>query len=286
MLNQKRVLACVDRSEFADGVADYAAWAATRLSLPLEFLHVIDRHPETASTRDRSGAIGFGAHESLLDALTSDDEARSRAWREEGRALLNRLRARAKAAGVESSDVRQRYGHLLEALGDLESEVHLFVLGRRGESAERTQRDLGRNIEGVVRGLHSPVLAATGAFSAPKRVMIAFDGSNVARRCVGMVASSPLFAGLPVHLLMSGQRDAARAELAAARTTLEASGFDTSDRFMPGNPEAVIAKAIDELGIDILIMGAYSHSRFRGLVMGSKTSHLLRAARIPVLLVR
>jgi hypothetical protein len=32
--------------------------------------------------------------------------------------------------------------------------VQLIVLGRRGESAETTQRDLGRNVERVVRALH------------------------------------------------------------------------------------------------------------------------------------
>ena len=66
MKNENKVLACVDQSRFADHVADYAAWAAQRMSAPLELLHVIDRHPETASTQDHSGAIGIGAQELSL----------------------------------------------------------------------------------------------------------------------------------------------------------------------------------------------------------------------------
>ena len=46
MKNENKVLACVDQSRFAEYVADYAAWAARRMDAPLEFLHVIDRHPE------------------------------------------------------------------------------------------------------------------------------------------------------------------------------------------------------------------------------------------------
>lgn len=60
-MNDNKVLACVDQSRFADYVADYAAWAARRMDAPLEFLHVIDRHPEKGSGDDHSGAIGIDA---------------------------------------------------------------------------------------------------------------------------------------------------------------------------------------------------------------------------------
>jgi hypothetical protein len=45
----------------------------------------------------------------------------------------------------------------------------LFVLGRRGESAEATQRDLGHNVERVVRALHRPILTVTEGFKEPQR---------------------------------------------------------------------------------------------------------------------
>jgi hypothetical protein len=86
------VLACVDRSPYAEHVADYAAWAAVRLDAPLEFLHVIDRTPAAAAGDDRSGAIGLGAQEKLLDRLSAEDETQARVAREEGRIFLNRLR--------------------------------------------------------------------------------------------------------------------------------------------------------------------------------------------------
>ena len=36
----------------------------------------------------------------------------------------------------------------------------------------------------------------------------------------------------------------------------------------------------------MLIMGAYAHSPLRSLLFGSKTSDLLRSAKIPTLLLR
>ena len=134
---EKKVLACVDESRYADCVADYAAWAAMRLSAPLEFLHVLDRHPETSNSKDHSGAIGVDAQEVLLNELLTQDEVQSKAAREKGRLFLNRLRERAIAAGVAAPDVRLRHGHLRATLADQEVRTGLFVLGRRGESRLR-----------------------------------------------------------------------------------------------------------------------------------------------------
>lgn len=284
---ESKVLACVDQSRFADYVTDYAAWTAQRMSAPLELLHILDRHPETSSSKDHSGAIGFDAQENLLSELSDEDESRSRKAREQGRIFLNRLRERAVAAGVKSPDVRQRHGNLVATLTEDQDAVRLFVLGRRGESAVHTQRDLGRNVERVVRSLHKPILTITEGFTEPNRVMFAFDGGIVARRGIEMVASSPLFKGFPIHLLMSGKesREAAK-QLEWAKNTLEAAGFDTPTSLIPGDAEGVIAKAVYDENIDILIMGAYSHSPLRSLFLGSKTSDLLRSARIPTFILR
>lgn len=287
MKNENKVLACVDQSHYADYVADYAAWAARRMDAPLKFLHVLTRHPEISSGEDHSGAIGIGSQESLLTKLSEEDAAESKAAHEKGRLFLNRLRERAIAAGVAAPDMKQRHGTLEETLVEQQEGVRLIVLGRRGESAEIKQRDLGRNVERVVRALSKPILTVTEGFREPRRVMIAFDGGILSRRGVEMVASSPLFRGLAVHLLMSGQESKASGkQLEWAKATLESAGFNTSAALIPGDAESVIAKMVQELDIDILIMGAYTHSPLRSLFLGSTTNDLLRSAKIPTLLLR
>ncbi|MEN8718648.1 MAG: universal stress protein [Oceanococcaceae bacterium] len=287
MNHTPKVLACVDQSHFADDVADYAAWAAGRLDAPLEFLHVIDRQAEIPAASDHSGAIGFDAQEVLLEELSSQDEARSRAAREQGRVFLNRLRERALSAGLTAADVRQRYGVLADTLSEQEKDTALFVLGRRGHSAETTQRDLGRNVESVVRRLRKPILAVTENFRAPRRALLAFDGRRITRAGVRLIAQSPLFRGMDVHLVMSGKpRADGKKQLAWARTTLADAGFDAPTQLIEGDAERVILRYAQEQSVDLLIMGAYSHSPLRGLLMGSTTSDLLRAATVPALLLR
>ncbi|MGA0985104.1 MAG: universal stress protein [Burkholderiaceae bacterium] len=55
---------------------------------------------------------------------------------------------------------------------------------------------------------------------------------------------------------------------------------------MGGDPETVIARASKDVSIDLLVMGAYSHSPIRSLIFGSKTNELLRSSSVPTLLVR
>lgn len=287
MNSDEKVLACVDRSPCAGHVTDYAAWAARRMNAPLELLHVIDRHPEIGSGDDHSGSIGFNAQEMLLTELAERDAQRARDERDQCRLFLHALRERAISAGVRNSDMRQRHGELEATLTEQEGGVRLFVLGRRGESAETTQRDLGRNVKRVVRALHKPILTVTENFKEPHRVMIAFDGGSVTRRGVEMVAASPLFCGLPVHLLMSGKesRDAPK-QLEWAKATLETAGFEVIASLVPGDAERIIARTVREQDIDMLIIGAYAHSPLRSLLFGSKTSDLLRSSKIPTLLLR
>ncbi|MBN9373541.1 MULTISPECIES: universal stress protein [unclassified Hydrogenophaga] len=281
------MLACVDQSAYGQSVSDAATWAARRLQAPMELLHVIDRHPRLASGQDHSGAIGLDAQESLLKQLSDEDEARTRAAREAGRAYLNGLRERALAAGAFVVDVRQRHGSLDTTLAELQDGVRLFVLGRRGASAQDTQRDLGRQLEWVVRSVSKPVLAVPQTFQAPSRVLFAFDGSAVTRQGVRMIAASPLLKGLPVHLLMAGKAQAqGPRQIEEARQALEAVGFSVTTDIQPGDPETAIASVMRSLQCDLLVMGVYSHSPWRSLFMGSKTTDLLRSAAAPTLLLR
>lgn len=287
MIEQDKVLACVDQSRFADHVTDCAAWAAMRMGAPLELLHAIERHPEVSSGTDHSGSIGIDAQETLLTELTSEDESRSKAAREKGRLFLHRLSERALAVGVTHIDTRQRHGRLQDTLVAQANNVRLFVLGRRGESAEATQRDLGSNVEQVVRALHRPILTVTEGFTIPERVMIAFDGGIITRRGVEMVASSPLFKGLPVHVLMSGKPSSdATKQLDWAQSILRAAGFEVTPHLLPGDAERVIAQTVADQRIDLLVMGAYAHSFWRSWLFGSKTTDLLRSAKLPTLLLR
>ena len=46
-----------------------------------------------------------------------------------------------------------------------------------------------------------------------------------------------------------------------------------------------LLKAASQRNCDLLVMGAYGHSRLQELVLGGVTKHVLKHARIPVLMV-
>lgn len=284
----KKVVACLDHSSYSTSICDYAAWSALRMSAPLEFIHVLDRHPEVAPKRDLSGSIGLGAQEALLEDLSSLDEKRSRIALESGRLLLEHAKQRAIADGVATPEARQRHGELVETLAELEQGARLFVLGKRGESGENARQHIGSNLERVVRALHRPILVVPKEeFRPPRTFMIAFDGSATTRKGVEMIASSPLFRDLPCHVVMAGQDTAAtRAQLDWAKGILGSAGFAVTMSVLPGEPEIVLGDAIRSNQIDLLVMGAYGHSRIRQLLVGSTTTTMIRTSSIPVLLLR
>ncbi|MEO0913851.1 MAG: universal stress protein, partial [Pseudomonadota bacterium] len=78
----------------------------------------------------------------------------------------------------------------------------------------------------------------------------------------------------------------AQAGLEKARATLSAAGHEATIEVVPGEPTAVITDAVEEGGYDLLVMGAYGHSRIRNLFIGSTTSEMMRSCKIPICLFR
>jgi len=282
-----RVLAAIDLSAYTESVARYAAWASRRLDAPLEYLHAMDRHPETAPASDYSGNLDLDANARLLQDLASLDEARSKVAQERGRLLLQQARTVAAGFNGIDAETRLRHGGLVDTLVDLETGVRLFVMGKRGEHADFARGHLGSQLERVVRAVHRPLLVASRAYAPIERVLVAFDGSATTRKCIEMVAASPLFTGLEIHVVTAGNDgEAARSAMDWALRRLADAGHAAEGRILPGDPEAVIGDCAREEHADLLVMGAYGHSRIRRLIVGSTTTTLLRTCRIPVLLLR
>lgn len=282
-----KVLACIDGSIYTESVRDHAIWAAQRLTAPLEFLHVLERHPETASAHDYSGNIGLDAQANLLSELATLDEARSKLALRRGRALLEHATGEAKARGVEPTESRLRHGALVDTLTDLEQDVRLVVIGKRGEHANFATMHLGRELERVARALHRPILVASRSFKAIKRILFAFDGSDTTRKGIEKIAGSPLLKDMACHLVMAGSESPAhREQLQWAGDTLTTAGFEVHAELLPGAADTVIHQYVTSNAIDLLVMGAYGHSRVRQLIIGSTTTAMVRTCLIPVLLLR
>ena len=282
-----KVLACLDESVYTEAVVDYASWAAGRLSADLVFLHALERAQSTPPVADYSGSIGIGTGTDLLQELADLDAAKNKLAIRQGRELLSQARKRAQDDGIANPDSLQRHGSLVETLTELEPEVRLFVLGKRGEAADFNTGHLGSNLERSVRAVHRPLLVTARQFKPVQRFAIAFDGSDTTRKCVEMVAISPLLQGLACTLIIAEEEANATGEaLQWALQRLEQAGYDPQVHQQAGAAEEVIAEQVKAQNIDLLVMGAYGHSRIRHLIVGSTTTAVLRTCTIPVLLLR
>ncbi|MEH6685932.1 MAG: universal stress protein [Halopseudomonas sabulinigri] len=286
MSDQPKVVACIDGSGAAVTVCDYAAWASQRLQASLELLHVLD-HSQSPAHSDLSGNIGLGSREHLLVELAELDEKRGRLLREQGKSLLEAAARRVRTDGVELPLTRQRHGELVDTLRELEGEIRLLVMGRQGEVSDSLARHVGSHLENVIRTLHRPILVTTGEFSLPRSLMLAFDNSPSTRKGLELLAESPLFAGLSIHLLMVGSdNEDARNALNAAQQHLQQAGLQVTTALRDGEVESVLLAYQRDENIDLIVMGAYGHSRIRQFLVGSTTTGMLRNTQCPLLLLR
>ncbi|WP_033920087.1 universal stress protein [Sphingomonas sp. 37zxx] len=282
----QNILACIDASSYANSVCDLAAWAAKRLEMPVELLHVVQRKESVTARGDLSGAIGLGAKTDLMEELVRLEETDARLQVERGRALLKAGEARLREGGVTEVRVLHRHGGIVETILEQEADARVVVIGKRGGSHEFATDHIGSKIERVVRASTKPILIANRAAQAPQSVVFAYDASPAADRALERLVNSPLFAAMPVHIVMAdSENDAHRQALTAATSQLEAAHAVTAT-LEKGKAEEVIADIVAKTPGAMLVMGAYGHSRLRTLIVGSTTTAMIRTVHAPVFLVR
>ncbi|TYC61859.1 universal stress protein [Rhodobacterales bacterium] len=282
---ESTLIALVDGSKYSESVCHYAAWIAKRTDAGVKIYHVMGRR-EGADSQDLSGAIELGARSHLLSELSELDAKRAKLSHARGRAILEDAQAIVEADGV-AVETRLRQGDLVETVLAKEDTGDLIIIGKRGEAADFAKLHLGSNLERIVRSCRKPVFVANREFKPVSKVLIAFDGGQSSLKTVDYVARSSLLAGLPVTLAFAGaETSELRKALENARDTLAAGGFEADIVIENGKAEPTLSKLVEERHYDLVVMGAYGHSRIRNLVIGSTTTEMVRTCKVPILLMR
>ncbi len=133
-----------------------------------------------------------------------------------------------------------------------------------------------------------PVLVAAPA-SKPEfkgKLAIAWNGSAEAAHAVS--TAMPLISNAESVIVLTAESD--RTSLSVApdlAVYLSWHGVHAELRTFPAGAAQVgasLLKGCAEVGADMLVMGAYTHSRMRQLILGGVTRHVLAEAEIPVLM--
>lgn len=282
-----KITALIDASVYAGSVCDHAAWAARQIGAPVEVLHVLGRRSAASAPIDYSGSLGADGRDALLDELVAFDREHAQLAQKRGRLILEQAKLRLSEAGITEVATRLRHGDLLEEVAEHEKDANLLVIGKRGEAADFASLHLGSNLERVVRASTRPILVASRAFQPIRKALIAFDDGASARKAVDAVAASPLLKGASILVLRVGpQTHEMTASVEGAAGRLRAAGLDATGAVQAGQPDSVIAGVVEAQAIDLVVMGAYGHSRLRTLVIGSTTTEMIRSCRVPQLLIR
>jgi nucleotide-binding universal stress UspA family protein len=281
------LIALIDGSSYSKSVCEHAAWFANRTDGVVEIIHVLGRREMSSQTDNLSGNIGLGARTALLEELVELDAQKARLSQEYGRAILEDAKDIVTTSGVSNVVTKLRYEEIVEIVEDLEAEIDVIVIGKRGESADFNRLHLGSNLERVVRSSHKPVLVASREFKPVHRFLVAFDGGSSVIKAIEELAGSKVFTDLECELLSVGPENSAVAtQMEASASLLREAGYTVQTKFEPGQPETVIAREVETDAYGLLVMGAFGHSRIRNLIIGSTTTEMIRSCKIPVLLFR
>lgn len=281
-------MACVDGSVLSQSVCDFGAFFSKTLHLPLELLNVVE-HLHVSAHTDLSGNIGLGARDDLLESLIDEEQDESKKAIAKGKTMLLNLKERALTQGVKEVKIVQKHGELYETIAPHKEEIRLLILGLRGRDHEGNVHSVGSQVEELIRTLNVPILLVNEAFHAPKKILIAYDGSASSKKALEIVTQEPLLGEVERHLIHVGKnRETSLALLREACALFSKPQIHTvqSISLQGGEAAESLLSYQDKNEIDLIAMGAFSHSRIRDALFGSFTSKMIFKTTKPLLLLR
>ncbi|MDJ0590250.1 MAG: universal stress protein [Pleurocapsa sp. MO_226.B13] len=285
----KKILLCTDGSAYSQVSYEYTAWLAQRMDLEIEVLYVTDVRAEKAvQSSDFSGSIGIDSYQQLLKELVDIEAARAKLNHKRAKVLLREAKQFFSDRGINTVKLTHETGFLVDLFQQLEENKDLVILGKRGENASFATEHLGANLERIVRSSNKPCFVTPRQFQPINRVLLAYDGSKSCQKAVKYLAKLTAFKDLELHIICVATQgeETARENLTEASEVVKQAGFEPICQVLFGDLESEIEKYLEQKHIDLLLMGAYGHSRIRHLIIGSTTAQMLRSSHIPVCLFR
>ncbi len=219
------------------------------------------------------------------DPVLLEQAERMRAQlRRQGEKALKDLREQALAAGVEI-DTYFESGVVSQIILDYANQVDLVVMGRRGAGHRWRGALFGSVFETVVRHSPRPVLATVSDPRPFNTLLVAYDGSDRARDALDV----------GVHLALEKDRRLIVLTVDDGRETLVAASFEAAvlarekgvaaeRRLVKGHVAEQIVAIAEAEDVDLILMGAYGHSRFLTALLGSTVDDVVHKADVPIMI--
>lgn len=274
----KKILVPTDGSTYSANGVDYAISLARQYGAHLRGLHVVDvKLLEGPFLRDISASLGTAPYVNYQGNIAMVLEER-------GKAALQAFEEASEAAGVPHDSI-QVTGSIPGSIVEKSELMDLVVMGRGGEHSEWLEGLLGSTTEVVVRRARCPVLITERDSADLKRCVVPYDASVHARKALHISADLGENWHVPFDVLMIGEERGVKWKQ-EAEDYLEAHEVSVEYTVCEGDPGEVIVSYSKERKADLIVMGAYGHSKVRELVVGSTTAYAINHAPCPILLTR
>lgn len=287
MEKQPIVLLFTDGSAHSPALYHHAAWAAARLRARVEIVHVLDHHREAPAAFNLSGAIGINATDEVTRELVELEAAKGKLLLLKGKAVIDDAKRQMRELGVEEIQAHVRHGNLIGEIEEAHDGTAMILMGKNGTHEGGARGHLGSNLQRGIKSSRIPVLVTSREFRPTGKFLLAYDGGPSAMKIMAFLEPSDLLKGCECHLLRTGHLDdKARWYASEAGDQLRRSGYQVQTHLVEGRADEMILRMARDLGVDMVVMGAYGHSPIRHLMMGSTTTSVLLKLDLPVLLFR
>ncbi|MFW1807031.1 universal stress protein [Acinetobacter ursingii] len=278
-----RVIACIDSSPCINAIAEAAAWVAKQTKRELVLLQILDYYPASYHLGEISGVIGFESNAMLLKELAELEQKQSELALDYSNNLLKHISEMIENKyGLTSSKIQEK-GDFLEQSFSLLKEDDFVVIGRVGERAAEKNKPIGSNVENFIRGANCTVMTVGETFKAPTRFIFAYEYSPTCVKMMHRIAQSDLLKTLQCHLLYVGDHPQV---LKDPEEFLSNAGIEVVTVYRYGDVAENILEYQREHGIQMIVLGAFSHSKIHQFFLGSIATSIFRNATVPLLVAK
>jgi nucleotide-binding universal stress UspA family protein len=138
-----------------------------------------------------------------------------------------------------------------------------------------------------VRRSPRPVLVTPNSFREFENILVAYDGSVESTQA--LKTTCEIFAFINTRLkavIVTGDPMRCEALTQEIETFISPYEMDLDIECLSGEACKEIVGYAEAQGIDLIVMGAFGHSRLHDLILGGTTAYIIRNATLPVLLNR
>ncbi len=223
---------------------------------------------------------GTGIHG--LYIVASDEEQAS----DSTLAIRNEFDNRCISAGM-NHDLYLKIGDVTSNICELARWNDLVVMNLTFPPESSMLGRLSSGIRNLVQRCPRPILFTPQRLMPLDHALLAYDGSFKAQEALFIATYTAAKWNIPLTVISIGKDEDIKDILSDAKTYLELHNVQAEFIHANGdNRSEVILQIVDQLVIDLLIIGGYSHNPLLEVLQGGDVDELLRQTNTPLIICR